>query len=276
MKTRSNAPLIITLVSIVLIFALLFFCIFVTKVSTGEIGIVTRFGAVTGTVLDPGIHLKSLFEKVIKIDTRIQRKQVETLCFSSDTQEVSVKLSVNYQIPRDTGINLYTTIGKNFVSTVIEPNVLTGIKEIFSQYTAEKLISNRGQLGFDVQNSITNRLESYGINIVTATIEDIDFTDSYTDAIEAKQVATQEKLRAETVTEQQKIEAQATAEIRKINAEAEAYEIKVKAEAEAEANRIISESINSSLLDYKYYEVWDGKLPVTMLGSDTNALVTLP
>lgn len=273
MRKSSIVPIIAIILAIILIPLLI---ASITKVSTGEVGLVTRFGAVTGVVLDPGIHFKSPVERVIKIDTRIQRKQVETLCFSSDTQEVSVKLSVNYQIPRDTGINLYTTVGKNFVSTIIEPNVISELKEVFSQYTAEKLVGNRGQLGFDVQNSITNSLAPYGINIVTVTIEDIDFTDSYTDAIEAKQVATQEKLRAATVAEQQKIEAQAAAEIRKINAEAEAYEIKVKAEAEAEANRIISESINSSLLDYKYYEVWDGKLPVTMLGNDTNTMVAIP
>lgn len=268
---KAITPIVSVVVAVILI---LLIC--VTKVSTGEIGIVTRFGAVTGKILDPGIHLTSPIEKVIKIDTRIQRKEIETLCFSSDTQEVSVKVSVNYQIPRDTGINLYTAVGKNIVSTIIEPNVLTGIKEVFAQYTAEKLIGNRGQLGSDVFANIVGRFNPYGINVTTISIEDIDFSDSYTDAIEAKQVATQEKLRAETVTEQHKIEAQATAEIRKINAEAEAYEIKVKAEAEAEANKIISESINGSLLDYKYYEVWDGKLPVTMLGNDTNAMVAIP
>ena len=89
----------------------------------------------------------------------------------------------------------------------------------------------------------------------------MDFTDAFTDAVEAKQVAQQNKLRAETETEQQKIEAAAAAEVRKLEADAEAYETAVRAEAQAEANKKIAASITPTLVDYLYAEGWNGELP---------------
>ena len=115
--------------------------------------------------------------------------------------------------------------------------------------------------------------------MISLSIENLDFTDAFTDAVEAKQVAEQNKLKAQTEAEQKIIEANAEAEIRRVNAEAEAaaqkiaadaeaYEIQVKATAEAEANKQLAESITEELIDYKYYEAWDGKLP-GVIGADT-------
>jgi GTP pyrophosphokinase len=42
----------------------------------------------------------------------------------------------------------------------------------------------------------------------------------------------------------------------------------VKATAEAEANKHLASSITQQLIDYKYYETWDGKLP-SVMGTDT-------
>ena len=41
--------------------------------------------------------------------------------------------------------------------------------------------------------------------------------------------------------------------------------------AEAEANKLLAESITSELIDYKYYETWNGELPAVM-GTDTTII----
>jgi len=127
-------------------------------------------------------------------------------------------------------------------------------------------------------------LEQYNIEVVGTSIEDIDFTDAFTNAVEAKQVAQQEKLRAQTVAEQQIIEANASADVKKVQAnadaeackiaaDAEAYEIEVKANAEAEANRKIVESLSDKLIDYVRANAWNGEYP-TYYGGD-GALIDL-
>ena len=141
------------------------------------------------------------------------------------------------------------------------------------------ILCGRSELSRVIQEDLTTRLAHYNIIVVSASIEDMDFTDAFTNAVEAKQVAEQNKLKAQTEAEQRIIEANAAAEIKRVNAEAEAeakkiaadaeaYEIGAKAEAEAAANKQIAESLTEALIEYKYYETWNGELP-SVVGADT-------
>jgi regulator of protease activity HflC (stomatin/prohibitin superfamily) len=164
--------------------------------------------------------------------------------------------------------------------------LLENVKIVFGRYTAENLISKRDILADEILTLMKTDLESYGITVISIAIEDIDFTDSFTNAIEAKQVATQEKLRAQTVQEQanmeaeaqaerQRIAAQAEADVAKIQADAEAYATTTKATAEAEANKKINASLTQELIDYVQANNWDGKLPGTFMGNSSGALPIL-
>ena len=116
----------------------------------------------------------------------------------------------------------------------------------------------------------------FNIELVSTSIEDMDFTDAFTNAVEEKQVAAQNKLKAETEAAQRVAEAEAEAQIRRVTAEAEAYEILQRAEAEAQANQKLAESITDRLIEYRYYEVWDGKLPQMVMGESTTPMVQIP
>ncbi|MBR4906596.1 MAG: hypothetical protein IKZ44_07040, partial [Clostridia bacterium] len=124
-------------------------------------------------------------------------------------------------------------------------------------------------------------------------VEDIDFTDAFTNAVEAKQVAAQNKLTAETEQAQktmeqeaaarrQVIDAEAAAEVAKIQAEADLEVTKIQADAaeyaglkEAAKNKAISEWLTDQLLRYYYIQQWDGKLPIYSLGDGTNLLLPI-
>ena len=120
----------------------------------------------------------------------------------------------------------------------------------------------------EIENELKTKLAQYHIELVGTSIENMDFTDAFTEAVEAKQVAQQNKLRAETEAEQKVIEAKAEAEIKKVEADADAYELLKKAQAEAEANQKIADSLTEALIRYTYIENWDGKLPTIMGGSN--------
>ena len=117
-----------------------------------------------------------------------------------------------------------------------------------------------------MEEALEAKLRAYNIELVGTSIENMDFTDAFTDAVEAKQVAEQNKLRAQTEAEQKVIEANAAAEIKKVEADADAYELLTKAEAEAQANRKIAESLTDGLIAYTYAENWNGELPTFMTG----------
>lgn len=252
---------------------------FMGTVPTGHTGILTTFGKVENVTLEPGLNFKAPWQKVVALDNRVQKQTIELSCFSSDIQEVSMTYTVNYQINSSEAMTIYKTIGKDYYNNVIVPNITEAAKTSVAKYNAEALVSNRSELSTVIQDDLTERLSEYNIIIVSASIENMDFTDAFTNAVEAKQVAQQNKLKAETEAEQKIIEANAAAEIKKVNtqadaeakkiaADADAYEIGVKAEAEAAANEKIAESLTEELIEYKYYESWNGELP-GVIGADT-------
>ena len=245
----------------------------VTTVPTGHTGVVTTFGHVENYTLDAGVHMVKPWQQVVKMDNRVQKQTVKLACFSSDIQEVNMAYTINYQIRKADAMTLYSTVGVAYYDTVVAPNIAESVKVATAHYTAEELVGMRDELANAIEVILSEKLEQYNIEVVSTSIEDMDFTDAFTDAVEAKQVAQQNKLKAQTEAEQRVIEANAAAEVKKVQADAEAYEVLARADAEAEANRKISESLTRDLIDYNYAQHWDGKLPMMMSGSDGAVIV---
>lgn len=263
---------------IIAIMIIIFGCF--TTVQTGHTGIPVKFGQVQGYTMESGLNWHSPFINVVEMDNREQRYHFELLAFSADLQEVQVKGSVNYCIDSAKAMNLYKTVGVNYETILIVPRTQEAVKSTFGDYTAEGLIENRSILSENIGAVLSVDLSKSGINVISISIEDIDFTDAFTQAVEAKQVATQEKLRAQTEQERLTMEAEAKAKRDVINANAEAEKAKIAAEAdlevtkiqadaaeyagqkEAAKNKAISEWLTPDLLYYYWVQQWDGKVPV--------------
>lgn len=215
----------------------------VAFVPTGYTGILTTFGKVEDRTVQAGLNIIAPWQKVVKMDNRTQKQLIETQAFSSDIQQVDVAVTLNYCIDKSTAQNLYSSVGKDYSNTILMPRALEGIKTVFAGYSAEELVTNRVELSGKISAIIAEDIAPYGIQISGVSIENLDFTDAFTDAVEAKQVATQNKLTAETKQAQLTLEAEAEAE-RKI----------IAANAEAEANRVIAASITPELISMKEAE----------------------
>ena len=255
-------------------------------VQTGYTGIVTTFGKVENMTLEAGLHLKSPFQQIISMDNREQKTTFTTEAFSSDIQQVNITGSINYAINKSTAMNLFKEVGTDYFNKLVYPRMLEITKGVFSKYTAENLVANRQKLSESIRDGLSDELQSYGINVISLSIENIDFTDAFTDAVEAKQVAAQRKLQAEIEqaqmtmetqqqAERQRINAEAAANVAKINADADAYAMKVRSEAEAEANKMIAESLTENLIRANEIKSWDGKLPVYMAGEGGTTIPVL-
>lgn len=262
-----------TLIGGILLSILILVLSCVSSIPTGYTGILTTFGRVENVTLDAGICWTKPWQHIVTMDNRVQKQTVSLAAFSSDIQEVNMQYTINYQIDKASAMEIYRTIGVNYYDTIIAPSITESVKTVSARYTAEELVGNRDKLAVEIEKLLTESLAQYNVNVVTTSIEDIDFTDVFTDAVEAKQVAQQNKLKAQTEAEQKVIEAEANAEVQKVNAQAEAevnkikadadaYAVKVKADAEAEANKQISASLTKELIDYVKANGWDGKLPV--------------
>lgn len=235
----------------------------ITTVPTGHTGVVTTFGQVEDYTYDAGVHMKLPWQKVVMMDNRIQKQTVNLSGFSSDIQEVSMVYTVNYQINKNNAQDIYRNIGIHYYDTVITPCITESTKVVIAKYSAEALVGERTDLASAIEESLSEKLKKYSIELVSTPIEDMDFTDAFTNAVEQKQVAQQNKLRAETEAEQARIVAEAEAEVKRI-----------QAEGEAEANRTIAESLSEEILMNKYLETWNGELPM-VTGGDGN-LISIP
>ena len=274
-------------IGIILLIGIIFLASSCVSIPAGHTGILTTFGKVEDKVFTEGLNWKSPFQKVIKMDNRTQKTTETFQAFSSDIQEVDIMLAVNYSINQETAQNLYRTVGVEYYTNIVYPRLLESTKSVFSNYTAEQLIGNRENLSNEIKDLVIPDVARYGIIISDISVQDIDFTDAFTNAVEAKQVAAQDKLTAETKQAQltmeaeqeaqrQVIKAQADAEQAKIAAQADLEVTKIQADAaeyaglkEAAKNKAISEWLTPDLLQYYYIQQWDGKLPTYMLGENT-------
>ncbi|MDO4500398.1 MAG: prohibitin family protein [Erysipelotrichaceae bacterium] len=241
-----------------LVLVLIFSTASVKTVPTGHTGVVTLFGAVQENTLEAGVHVMNPFKKVIKIDNRVQKNSTELNVFSSDIQEVDVVYTVNYQIQKENAQKIYKTIGLSYYDTAIAPKVTETVKAVMAQYTAEALVSSRAEVSERIEKQLKESLAKYNIEVVATSIENLDFTDAFTDAVEAKQVAEQNKLKAQTEAETKVINAQAAADVKLI-----------EAKAEAEANELKTNSLSDKLLREQYIQKWNGVLPEVVSENST-------
>lgn len=271
----------------------LFLISLVGFVPTGYTGILVTFGAVSDKTLSAGINIKAPWQSIVKMDNRTQKVEINTSAFSSDIQQVDLQMSINYCIDQQTAQTLYRTVGKNYYENVMLPRILENTKATFSKYTAENLISKRDLLSDSIADMTSADMANYGISIISIAVEDIDFTDAFTSAVEAKQVAAQNKLTAETEQAQKTMEEQAAAERAIISANAKAEQniiaanadlevTKIKADAdlyagqkEAEKINAISSALTNNYISYENIHQWNGELPETILGSDNSYMIGL-
>ena len=278
---------------VALIVALVLAFSMIKTVPTGYTGILTSFGKVEPNTVSAGVHVIAPWQKIVKLDNRTQKVSVETDTFSKDIQQVKVSLAVNFCIDQTTAQELYKTVGVNYYESVVLPRILENVKAVVAEYSAENLVAKRGELSDEILTRLTDDAAAYGINIISISVEDIDFTDEFTDAVERKQVATQNKLAAETEQAQKTMEEQAAADRAVISAKAKAEQdviaanaelevTKIQAEAalyagekEAEMNKRIAESLTPNLVKYYYIKQWEGVLPKTVLGEDNSFMISL-
>lgn len=279
---------------VLIIFLIIMGCACTKTVPTGSTGIVTTFGKVENYTLDAGIHFMAPWKKVVKMNNQTQKESLDLSCFSSDIQEVSVVYTINFQINKTNASEIYRNIGVNYFDKIVYPKAQEAVKSVFAKYTASNLIASRAELSREIEAILFEDLNGYNIEITSTSIENIDFTDAFTNAVEAAQVATQNKIKAQTEQEQAVIVAEAEAERKKIAAQATADANIIAAQADAEIAKISADSaeyqgqkdaaimsnLGEMLTKYpglvEYYKVtnWDGKMPETMLG-DSGVIIDL-
>lgn len=256
------------LVAAIVVVALIVVFSAFTVVPAGSTGVVVTLGKVSETPLQEGLHLKiPLVQTVEIISNKIQKIEVDAPAVSKDLQSISSSIAVNFRVGNKSSAYIYKNIGRDYQSVVLLPAVQESMKSVTAKYTAEELITERAQVGQEVQEALSNKVSDYGVVIEKFNIVNFEFSAEFDKAIEAKQVAEQNLIKTKTEQEQAIVIAEAEAKKKLIEAEAEAEAILKKAQAQAEANRKIAASLSDEMIEYAKVEKWNGELPVATGGN---------
>lgn len=248
------------------------------QVDTGEAGFFTRWGEITSREpLSDGLHFfEPIGTELVTYNIKNQTIVYKTDVFTKDIQGMQLILSVTYHLDKSKIIDLHARTGKKYSQILIEPAVLSAAKDAIGKLEADVIISERENVTQTIEKSLKTTMNEYGIIISFVKMLNIDYSDAFERAVEAKQVALQnsikernETARLKEVANQQVVKAEAEARSKILNSEAEAKSILIKAESEAKAISMKNNALASStaLIEYTLAQQWDGKLPVQMLGS---------
>ncbi|MEM1135287.1 MAG: prohibitin family protein [Bacteroidota bacterium] len=237
-------------------------------VNPGNVGVITKFGAVQDEILAEGIHLVNpVATKVVPINVRVQKIDADATASSKDLQNVTSKVALNFYLSKEKANTIFQELGLDYRITIIEPAIQESIKSATAAYTAEELITKRPDVKQDVFESIKDRLERNNIIVTDFSIIDFNFTEEFNKAIEKKQIAEQLALTAKN--DLNRIQTEAEQALAK--AEGEANSKLAIAKAQAESQKLLQASVNDDILQLQAIEKWDGSMPMVMGEGNGNA-----
>lgn len=234
--------------AIAVVILLLIWSSFVT-IGPGDRGVLMTFGAVHPGVLAPGLHMKIPFIQTVKsMNVQIQKSQTDESAASLDLQQVTTTVAVNWSINPADAEWVYQQLGAEDVipSKVIAPTVSNAVKAVAAHYNAEELIEKRDAVRAAIQKQIVDGLQQYRIQVQGVSLTNFQFSPSYTEAIEKKQVAQQQAL-------------QANYDLQRIKVQAE--QVIAKAAGDAKAQQLLQSTLTPQIIQLKAVEKWNGVLP---------------
>jgi regulator of protease activity HflC (stomatin/prohibitin superfamily) len=265
---KVNIPIAIIIIVGIALFGLFVLMLAYTPIDYGTVGLVTRFGGLTGIVFEPGLHWRTPFiDSIVSIPTVVMsyetsdNPQISGSDFTDapvkaqtiDGQQINVKYTVLFRISPESAVSIVQNVGRprEVVENVVKAHSRNLARLMAQSYTAEKLYSGEGIFNYEtaVQDALGGELGKYGVTLDDFLVRKVDFDEEYIRAIEQQQIAQeaietaryqadaaefekQSQIRlAEAVAEGTKLQAAAEAERQRLLADAEAYSIAARGQA---------------------------------------------
>ena len=240
---------------------LLFSC--VTKVPTGNVGVLTLFGRVTQEVLPEGIHLINPLKTSNEMSIQTQTIKESASVPSSEGLVMNLDTSLIYHLNPDKAAEVFQRIGAQYEVKVIEPTLRAAIREATASHTANALYTGeREMVAKQISDQLTTILNQRGLVVESVLLRDIQLPQTLKSSIEAKQQAEQEALAMNFRLQKEKQEAE-----RK----------RIEAGGIRDFQQIVAQGISPALLEWKGIEATEllSKSPnskVVVIGNPKNGL----
>ena len=234
-----------------------------TSIPTGNVGVLTLFGRVTGETLPEGIHLVNPLKSVQKLSVQTQSLKESANVPSNEGLILALDTSLLFRLDKNKAAYVYQTVGENYAEKIVEPTLRAAIRASTSAHTANALYTNARELvQQQIQNELKAQLEPRGVIVENVLLRDVQLPATLKSSIEAKQQAEQDALRMNFTLQKEKQEAE-----RK----------RIEAQGIADFQKIVATGISAQLLEWKGIEATEklatsSNAKVVIIGNPKNGL----
>lgn len=237
-----------------------------------EVGVVKIFGKVDHTISSGLNFVNPISNSVELMDLRVHVRESQFASYTKDAQPLTASIEYQYELLPENAMKVASQYGSyEILETKLANVVEERAKIVFSKYGAMSLLENRSTLSSEVWEEIKVLEKTFPVHFTSIVIKDIDFSDAFESAVEAKMEAEQKALRAEN----EKKEAITRAEQEKEVSEIEAQAAVAKAKGEADALMVTKEALEKmpeSYISRLWIDKWNGALP-KFIGDDSNVMI---
>lgn len=213
---------IVSFIAFIISFGFFIFSVFAI-IPIGHIGIQVIFGKASSDVFQNGLKIKNPFAKIEKMNARIQELKETVQVLSKEGLVMDLDVSLLYRLNPQTAFKVYTEVGVDYCSIIIEPQLRSIIREVTASYEAKILYSSeRDKISNEMYRLFKAMTEDKGIIIDQLLLRDIGLPDGVSKAIELK-----------------------------LESEQEAERKRIEAKGISDFQDIVTEGINENLLKWK-------------------------
>src|SRR5947208_681310 len=247
----------------ILVLAIILLMASTTSIPTGNVGVLTLFGRVTGETLPEGIHLVNPLKSVQKLSIQTQSLKESANVPSNEGLILALDTSLLFRLDKAQAAFVYQTVGEAYVEKVVEPTLRAAIRASTSAHTANALYTNAREIvQQQIQDELTAQLAPRGVIVEAVLLRDVQLPAMLKSSIEAKQQAEQDALRMNFILQKEKQEAE-----RK----------RIEAQGIADFQKIVAQGISPQLLEWKGIEATEklatsSNAKVVIVGNTKNGL----
>ncbi len=261
----------------------------VTYINPGHVGIVIHRvgGGVDARPLTPGLHARNPLTTGIEEYPTFMQTLVLTRGSSEGSagndeinvnsvegQPLSLDVSMSFELDPVKVPALYSTF-RTDIATIQHSYVKQAIRQSLQEVAGNEEIAaiigpKKAETVGRVTKLLEQRLSGYGIIVKQFTINELRAPASVMEAINQKNVMQQQALTAQNELQKNQFQAQGDS----IKAAGRAKAILAEAEAQAKANRLLSESITPTLVQYEMSKRWNGQMP--QVAGNAMPMIQLP
>ncbi len=212
----------------------------VTVIPAGHIGVIDFFGNVSDRVLQPGVRFVNPLVDIHKLSVRTRELTETANVPSSEGLVVRLDVTLLYNLNPETAPDVYRTLGKDYESILIIPQLRSHLRGATASFEAKALYTvSREEVATRVLSGLGPELDGRGFVNHQVLLRSITLPDQLRISIEQKLQAEQQSEQMRFVLDRERQEAE-----RK----------RIEAQGIADFQRIVAQGIDERLLRWKGIE----------------------